>query len=65
MSEPIRIRLEAEDFACLVRGGLVARTRDGQRVLIALADIGYERMNEAIADAVAAGVSRRAREEPH
>lgn len=44
------ISLQDEDFACLVRGGILTinNNRDGTTVNIALKDIGFMQMNESL-----------------
>jgi hypothetical protein len=49
----MRVRLDEEDFRTLVRGGIVTQVQDdGTRVLILLADLGYDRIVKAIMDAI-------------
>ena len=45
----MNIMLDVEDFKCLVRGGVICIK--GQGVKIALQDIGYPTMYDAIANA--------------
>ena len=56
LKRPLLIRLDEEDLSCLVRGGIlkVAYFREGRNALInlALSDIGYERMQKAIENAM-------------
>jgi hypothetical protein len=42
----VNIMLDEEDFKCLVRGGVICIT--GHGIKIALKDIGFEAMDEAI-----------------
>lgn len=52
MSAPLRVRLDETDFRRLVAGEEVRlETIEGARVLLILADIGWERMTLAINDA--------------
>lgn len=46
----MNIMLDEEDFKCLVRGGVISINKGG--VKIALSDIGFDRMDIAIALAV-------------
>lgn len=42
------VMLDYEDFKCLVRGGVLKVRKDGLDINLALQDIGYHMMDEAI-----------------
>lgn len=54
MTEITKIKLEEDDFRCLVSGGVLIHKipKYGKEIQIILSDIGFDRMEKAIDDVI-------------